>query len=130
MILDSSAIVAIALQEIGYEKLLDAVSNANTIAVGAPTLVEATIVLSARLQRDARPLVSRLRDEAGWDVIAFDEAHVSAALDAWLRFGRGRHPARLNYGDCLAYAVARLARRPLLCLGDDFAQTDLEVVAI
>lgn len=130
MILDSSAIVAIVLQEIGYESVLTAIAGAESTAVGAPTLVEASIVLSARLDRDARPLVSRLREEAGWSVIPFDEAHWSVALDAWLRFGRGRHDARLNYGDCLAYATARLAREPLLCLGDDFARTDLELVGM
>lgn len=130
MILDSSAIVAIALQEVGYEPVLAAIAGAESVAVGAPTLVEASIVLSARLDRDARPLVSRLREEAGWSVIAFDEVHWSLALDAWLRFGRGRHDAQLNFGDCLAYATARLAREPLLCLGDDFTRTDLDLVEV
>jgi ribonuclease VapC len=64
-------------------------------------------------------------ERAGVVVISFDPPHSQLAIEAWLRFGRGRHPAGLNFGDCLAYATARLAGRPLLCKGDDFAKTDL-----
>jgi hypothetical protein len=63
--------------------------------------------------------------------VAFDEAHASAALDAYSRFGKGRHPAALNFGDCCAYAVASVAGGgPLLCTGDDFASTDLLLVSL
>jgi len=58
-------------------------------------------------------------------VVPFDSAHWQTAADAWLRYGRGRHPAGLNLGDCLAYATARLAGRPLLCKSEDFQKTDL-----
>jgi ribonuclease VapC len=52
------------------------------------------------------------------------------ALDAFSRFGKGRHPAALNFGDCMTYAIAEVARRPLLCVGEDFAQTDLELAGL
>lgn len=125
MILDSSAIVAIMFQEPGYEQLLDAVSNAEQIGIGAPTLVECAIVISARLNQDARGLLSRFLEEAGVSIVPLTDAHYGIAVGAWLKFGKGRHPASLNYGDCLAYAVAKLLGMPLLCIGDDFRQTDL-----
>jgi ribonuclease VapC len=59
-------------------------------------------------------------------VIPFDEQHADAAGDASVRFGKGRHPAKLNYGDCMTYATARLADGPLLFIGNDFAQTDIQ----
>jgi ribonuclease VapC len=62
--------------------------------------------------------------------VPFDEAHASVALDAYSRFGQGRHPAALNFGDCCTYAIASLAGEPLLCIGDDFARTDLLLVSL
>lgn len=125
MILDSSAIVAIILQEPNHEILIDKITSTNEIGIGAPTLVECTIVLSARLNRDARALMMRFLDEANITILPFNDAHYSVALGAWLKYGKGRHPAALNFGDCLAYAVAKLAKQPLLMVGDDFPQTDL-----
>jgi ribonuclease VapC len=125
VILDSSAIVAIALREPRFEALLRKVSDAPNVAVGAPTLSEAAIVLSARLERDARGLLARFLQEGSIATIPFGEAHFSVAVEAWLRFGKGRHPAALNFGDCLAYAAAALAGEPLLCVGEDFPQTDI-----
>jgi ribonuclease VapC len=83
------------------------------------------IVLFAQLQRDARSLLARFLSEASIAIVPFGESHYGAAVDAWLRYGKGRHPAALNFGDCLSYAVARLANEPLLFAGDDFAQTDI-----
>lgn len=128
MILDSSALVALVLREPGYERIQAAMSAATTLGIGSPTLVETTIVLSARLDRDARGLLSRLLMEAAVAVVPFTDAHFGTAVEAWLRFGRGRHPAALNFGDCLAYATAQLAGEPLLFLGSDFARTDIEPV--
>lgn len=125
MILDSSAVVAIFFREPGYEDLVQKLANTEQVGIGAPTVVESGIVLSARLGRDARGLLARFLEEAKVSVIPFTEAHYGTALGAWLRYGRGRHAAGLNFGDCLAYAVAKLAGMPLLCVGDDFRQTDL-----
>jgi len=125
MILDSSAIVAIIFQEPGYETIVDRLATAVDVGMGAPTLVECSIVLSARLNRDARGLLSRFLEEANVTVIPFTDAHYGVAVGAWLKYGKGRHPAGLNFGDCVAYAVAKTAALPLLCVGDDFPQTDL-----
>ena len=71
--------------------------------------------------------LARFLDEAAIAEVPFGAAHASVATDAWLRFGRGRHPAALNYGDCLAFATAKVAGQPLLCVGKDFSNTDLEI---
>jgi ribonuclease VapC len=124
MILDTSAVVAIVMKEDSCEELLRAMAGA-TVAIGAATLTETAIVLSARLGFDTRALVSRLLSEASITVVPFGESHYAAAVDAWLHYGKGKHPASLNFGDCLSYAVARLANEPLLFVGEDFARTDI-----
>jgi len=127
MIVDSSALVAILFEEPGSERLRVQLTLPGPIGIPAPTLVETGIVVSSRLKRDARGLLARALQELDVEVIPFTEAHFGVAIDAWLRFGRGRHKASLNFGDCISYAVAKLARRPLLCIGNDFAKTDLEL---
>ena len=127
MILDSSAVVAILLKEAAHEELVEKLLRETDVGVGSPTLAETAIVLSARLRGDARGILARFVSEASVVIVPFGEAHYSTAVDAWLRFGKGRHPASLNFGDCLSYAIARVADRPLLCTGDDFAKTDLEL---
>lgn len=127
MILDSSAIVAVVRREPGHEALLARLDDAERVAIGAPTLVETAIVLEARLGIDARPILARLLDDFRVVIVPFVDAHWQEAARAFRRFGKGRHPAALNFGDCLSYAVARLAGRPLLCVGDDFAKTDLDL---
>ena len=84
-------------------------------------------MLSARLRRDARGSVVRMIHELGIVILPFADTHYGLAVDAWLRFGKGRHPAALNFGDCLTYAVAKVTMRPLLCTGDDFIKMDLEL---
>ncbi len=125
MIVDSSAIAAIFFQEPGFEQLLDKLANASEVGIGTPTLVETGIVLTARLGHDARGLLARFLEETDMVVIPFTEVHFGVAIGAWIKYGKGRHPAKLNYGDCLTYAVAKLAGMPLLFVGDDFPRTDL-----
>lgn len=125
MILDSSAIVAILLREPDHEALLERLASTETAAVGTPTLTECGIVLSARLGAQGKTLLARFVEEATLSVIPFTTEHHLAALDAYLRYGKGRHAAALNFGDCMTYATARLAGQPLLCVGDDFTRTDL-----
>lgn len=124
MILDSSVLVALALREPGVEQLLERIGAADRVAIGAATLLEAGIVISARLERDARGLLARLLAEGGITVLPVSDAHFGVAMEAWLRFGKGRHPAALNFGDCLSYAMAVVSGRPLLAIGDDFPLTD------
>jgi ribonuclease VapC len=127
VILDSSVIVAVALQETGYEDLVGKMRSADTLGIGTPTLTEAGMVLSARLGVEPQALLDRFLRDFGVVPVAFGERHWREALEAFRRFGKGRHPAALNFGDCLSYAVARLVDHPLLFVGDDFSRTDIEV---
>lgn len=112
-------------EEDGHVGLLGALVAATTVAAGAPTLFETAIVLIARKGNAGRASLLRFLDENAIAAIHFGERHWAVAADAFARFGKGRHPARLNYGDCMTYATARVAEAPLLCVGDDFARTDL-----
>jgi ribonuclease VapC len=125
MVLDSSAIVAVLLKEPGHDRLLETIERAELIVVGAPTMLEATMVLTARLGQDARPMLAAFLRRLNAEVVAFNEEHLDAATTAFLRFGRGRHPAGLNFGDCMSYAVASVASLPLLFIGEDFPRTDI-----
>lgn len=127
MILDSSAVLAVLLREPGHELLLERLEAAAGSGIGGPTVAEAGIVLTARMGPRATTILARFIQERELVVIAFGDLHWQEALDAFARFGKGIHPAGLNFGDCMAYATARLADEPLLCLGDDFAKTDLEL---
>jgi len=130
VIVDSSALVAIIFREPNFEQFLAALSAAPSTGIGAPTAVETGIVVARRLGF-ARPwVIHRVLQEAKIAVIAFEQRHWAVAVRAYEHFGRGRHPAALNFGDCLTYAVAKLAAEPLLCVGDDFAKTDLELTPI
>ena len=125
MILDTSAILAVFFCEPERDEFLRKIGAATIVGVGAPTLAETAIVLAARLGSAGPRQLDRIAERAGLVVISFDAPHWQVAVEAWLRFGKGHHPAALNFGDCLTYATARLAARPLLCKGDDFARTDL-----
>lgn len=127
MILDSSALVTIALDEPEREAFVAKINAADTIAVAAPTLVEAGIVLSARTGTDASDLLAELVTASEAVVIEFGPAHWQRAVSAWWRFGKSRHPAGLNFGDCISYAAAEVADDRLLAKGDDFAQTDIRL---
>ena len=94
--------------------------------LAAPTL-EAGIVLSARMRADATPLLAELIDVADAVVIEFGAAHWEAAINARWQFGRTRHAAALNFGDCIAYAAASVAGQPLLAKGEDFRRTDIDL---
>ena len=127
MILASSALLAILLKEAGYEELVTNLASVPTAGVGAPTLTETGIVLTARLGRRARQVLALFVQEAKLVIVPFGELHWRTAVEAYDRYGKGRHAAGLNFGDCMTYATARLARQPLLCTGKDFARTDLEL---
>jgi len=124
VILDASALIAIALDEPEREMLVAKINAADVIAVGAPTLVEASIVLSVRAGQDVNAVLVELLAVADAVVIEFGQGHWRVAVSAWARFGKGRHPAGLNFGDCLAYAAARVAGE-LLAKGNDFSRTDI-----
>jgi ribonuclease VapC len=128
MIIDSSAILAVIGREPGYERILHQLAASLRTRIGAPTRLEAGIVLTARFGPRGKTALARFLQENSIETVGFDEAHASVALDAFSRFGKGRHPAALNFGDCCAYATASVAGEPLLCIGDDFVKTDLPLV--
>jgi ribonuclease VapC len=128
LIVDSSAVLAIFFRESGADDLLAAILDADFAGVGSPTAAEIGLVLTARLEKNAAGTLLRFFEETGIEIIAFSDLHWQRAIDAFSRFGKGRHPAALNFGDCMTYATAALARQPLLCRGDDFPKTDLELV--
>ena len=130
MVLDTSVIVAILLGQAESAALHRLLAMQSPSLVGAPTLAETAIVLQGRLGRTGLTALRSFLVEYDVHSVPFGEEHWRLAAQAFGTFGKGRHPAALNFGDCLTYATARLAGRPLLCLGDDFARTDLELVTL
>ncbi|MDP1571926.1 MAG: type II toxin-antitoxin system VapC family toxin [Vicinamibacterales bacterium] len=125
MTVDTSALIAILRGEANHLALVDAILGADPVRVGTPTLVETGLVLSRYRGAHAPRDVERLVDELGLTVVTFDETHWREAVRAYQQFGRGRHPAALNFGDCMSYAVAAVAGDTLLYVGDDFRKTDI-----
>jgi ribonuclease VapC len=125
MIVDSSALVAILLVEAEAVRLSHKLAAAERVIVPAHVLLEAGMVLGSRLGREGLDRLDRYVAELGPEVLAFTEAHARLARAAFLAFGKGLHPAGLNFGDCMSYAVAKAEGMPLLFVGDDFARTDI-----
>jgi ribonuclease VapC len=126
VIIDSSAVIAILLKEPGYERVRDRLAASQNAGIGAPTVVESSLVLCSRLGHAGKTLLARFLQEAEIEIAEFTADHWTVAADAFIAFGKGRHRAGPNFGDCMTYAVAKLAGEPLLCLGDDFPATDIE----
>ncbi len=125
MIVDTSAVMSILWREPGHEQLLRMLARDASPGIGAPTLVETGIVVTARLGQTGRTVLSGFLEESRLDVIDFGADHWRTAVEAFRRYGKGRHPAGLNLGDCFSYATSRVADEPLLAIGDDFRRTDL-----
>ena len=129
MIIDSSAVLAIIGKEPGHERIVHELAASTGTRIGAPTQLEMGIVLTARFGPRGKTALARFLQENSIETVALDEGHAIAALDAYSRFGKGRHPAALNFGDCCTYATASIAGEKLLCVGNDFRQTDLPLVS-
>ncbi|MDQ1551988.1 MAG: ribonuclease VapC [Actinomycetota bacterium] len=126
MIVDSSAFVAIAKGENEQIRLIRALSNASVVKVSAPTWFETSLVLSRMMGPRLEIFLSGIERQFALQFVPFGVEHVEVALDAWSRYGKGKHHARLNFGDCISYATAQIAGEPLLFVGNDFAHTDIE----
>lgn len=124
MMLDSSAILAILFREPDWRRLLSALEGAGSIACGTPTLAEAGVVLGNRHGFSSGKL-HRFVQEFGVKELPFGADHWAQAVKAFERYGKGRRRASLNFGDCQAYAVAKLSGQALLFVGDDFSRTDI-----
>jgi len=129
LVIDTSAAMAILTGEPGATYLADALQRSGRNSMSAGTFVELGIVLEARLGPVGRGIADRFVRDAAIEVVAVDRGAADRATDGWRRYGKGRHPAALNYGDCFAYGLAiGLEGAAVLCTGDDFAATDLAVV--
>ena len=125
MVIDTSAIVAIALDEPEAPALEERIADDPVRMISAATLLETAMVIETRLGAHGGAELDLWLHKAGVEIVAVDSELVDVARRAWRRFGKGRHPAGLNFGDCFSYALASLTQEPLLFKGSDFAQTDI-----
>jgi ribonuclease VapC len=126
VIIDTSAVAAILLAEPDAARYERAISTAWPRRMSMVALLETTMVIEGRSGPEAGNDLDLFLQEADIELTPVTREQVEAARRAWRRFGKGNHPAALNFGDCLAYALASTTREPLLFKGDDFARTDVE----
>jgi ribonuclease VapC len=125
MVIDTSAIVAIALNEPEAPAFEQRIADDPVRLISAATVLEAAMVLETRLGEPGGSELDLWLHKVGVDIVAVEPEHADQARRAWRRYGKGRHPAGLNFGDCFSYALAAMTGEPLLFKGDDFARTDL-----
>ena len=130
MVVDTSAIAAIVFREQDADLYKQALGTARDPLMSAATLLECAIVLESRIGAAGGMALDRLVTGLPIDVVAVDRNQADVARLCFRQFGRGRHPAALNFGDCFAYALARTSGRPLLFKGSDFSQTDIPAVRL
>jgi ribonuclease VapC len=126
VIVDTSAIVSIIMQEPDCDAFRAAVADALRVRISAATLLEATMVIEGRSGQEAGADLERWIAGVGIEICPVTERTARLAQEGWRRYGKGRHKAGLNLGDCFAYALAMERAEPLLFKGDDFAQTDVK----
>jgi ribonuclease VapC len=125
MVLDTSAVVAILFEEEDHVRYEDAIGNAAACLVSAVTRVELSFVIEGRKRDAGRERLERFFALTGAEVVAVTPQQATIAIDAFRRYGKGRHAAGLNIGDCFSYALAIATGHPLLFKGNDFALTDV-----
>ena len=127
-VIDTSALIAIALAEPNADPLTAKLLSIERRYIGAPSVLEAEIVLAQRAPNAPVNAITELMQTLGIDELAFTQAMRERSHNAWQIFGKGRHPAALNYGDCMSYGVASALGLPLLFIGNDFVRTDIQLV--
>ncbi len=130
MVVDTSAVVAILLEEPDAAHYAQLIEDDPAPLISAASVFEAGIVLISRYGQAARNDLRDFIAQAGVQIEPVTVAQTKLALDAYQRFGKGRHRAGLNFGDCFAYALSKAMGQPLLFKGDDFSQTDIETVSL
>lgn len=126
MIVDSSAVVAIVLDEPEAARLAAAIVNSPERHITGVNWLETMLVVESRAGASAADGALLILSQLAVGTLTLDSTHMQEAQDAWRRYGKGRHPAALNLGDCCAYAASRVEGRPLLFKGGDFDKTDVE----
>jgi ribonuclease VapC len=129
MVVDTSAFAAVLLREPEADDFARLLVDAPLRLMSAVTRVELTCVIEGRLHEAGRADLEQLLRDLGIEISAVTMQHADLAMEAFRRFGRGRHRARLNIGDCFSYALAKAMDLPLLFKGDDFIHTDVEPAA-
>jgi ribonuclease VapC len=129
MVLDTSAMLAVLLNEPDADAFRRAIEADPVRLLSAATLLETAIVIEARVGDAGGRELDLLVHKAAIEVVAVDAGQADVARHAYRRFGKGRHVAGLNYGDCFAYALSQSVGEPLLFKGDDFSQTDVTPVS-
>ena len=130
MVIDTSALIAILLGEPQADTLARAIANDPKRMLSAFSALETFIVITAKKGESGGRELDLLLHRCQVETIALNADQSELARKGWLAYGKGRHPAGLNVGDCCAYALAKYAGEPILFVGEDFARTDLQVVAI
>ena len=125
LVVDTSAAVAILTGERTAEELIESLDRGDARLMSTVTLVELGIVMEARLGPAGGGIVERFIRDGDIELVPVDRTHVDRALEGWRRYGKGRHKAALNYGDCFSYGLAIAGGHPLLYVGDDFPHTDV-----
>jgi ribonuclease VapC len=125
MVVDTSALVGLLLGEPSAPAIADALELNPDLMISAATFVEAFIVAEARLGAEGVLKLEQILRETGVEVEPVDQADARRAIEAWRSFGKGRHPAGLNHGDCFVYALAARRDDAILCIGSDFDRTDI-----
>ena len=125
MVIDTSAIVAILQNEPEQDAFIEAIESANICLVSAASFIEASIVILTRYGMDGILDLDLFMAKAGIEISSVDSDQANIARRAFRDFGRGRHPAELNFGDCFSYALAKSLDLPLLFKGSDFSKTDI-----
>ena len=125
MVVDTSALLAIFLAEPERRQFLDAITQGDTRHISAANVLETGIVLEARRGEAAGREFDLFLHHAKFEVVPVDSDQIEIARVAWRQYGNGRHPAGLNFGDCFAYALAKVMDQPILFKGDDFTHTDI-----
>lgn len=127
MVVDSSALIAVLLSEPAASDLITVFESGVILRMSTATLAEGGIVMQGRQGDEGEARFDRLVQRLDIAIVPVTREHAEIARAAFRRFGKGRHPAGLNFGDCFSYALARSLGEPLLFVGHDFAQTDIEV---
>ena len=128
MVIDTSALLAILLDEPERRAFAEAIENAGSCSMSVGNLLETSLVIESRFGAEGIRDLDQLIGKARIELVPVDLEQLGIARRAFSRFGKGRHPAALNFGDCVAYALARAMGEPLLYKGDDLARTDIEAV--
>jgi len=130
MVIDTSAILAILQREPERRSFVEAIESADSTRMSVASFVECSIVIESRYGSEGLRDLDRFISRSGIELIPVDQEQGQLARSAFSRFGKGRHRAGLNYGDCFSYAAAISSGEPLLCKGDDFNHTDVPILEI